>query len=90
MRVNASGELQLTGNMGGVEYKNGRITISGEQVYDPAVREWTSGDLDIVISYDLEVNGRIASFAAGNMKATLRRLASSPTKPLTVNRDVRK
>ncbi len=42
VRVKVSGELPLTGKMGGGEIKNGTLTISGEQVFEPAEREWTS------------------------------------------------
>jgi hypothetical protein len=90
VRVKVSGELQLTGNLVEVEYQNGRMTISGEQAYDPSLWEWTSGDLDIALNYNLVVNGKIVSSASGTMKATLRRVASSPTKPPTVGGGLRK
>jgi hypothetical protein len=81
VRVKVSGELGLAGKMGGGEVKDGTFTVSGEQVYDPAGRGWSSGVLDIVLKYDIEVNAKPAGSASGTIKVTLQRLAPSPTKP---------
>jgi len=79
VRVKVSGELRLTGKMGGGEIKDGKFTVSGEQVYDPAGRECASGALAIVLKYDIEVNAKPAGSTSGTMKVTLQRLAPSPT-----------
>jgi len=85
VRVKVSGELQAAGKMGAGEIKDGIYKVSGEQVYDPAGREWASGVLDIVVelNIDVQADGKpVASGSitmSGTMKVTLRQLPPAAT-----------
>jgi hypothetical protein len=52
--------------------KNARYVVTGKQTYDSAAGEWTSGDLSIDLSFDLEMDGKLASSAKGVMRVSLR------------------
>ncbi len=60
-----------------VTVKEARYVVTGEQTYDPALKEWVSGHHDIVVSHQLEAEGKIVGAAKGNINATFQRLPTA-------------
>ena len=52
--------------------KNARYLVTGKQTYDSAAHEWTSGDLSMELSFDLEMDGKVVGSAKGVMRVNLR------------------
>jgi len=54
--------------------KKAKYVVTGEQVYDPKLREWISGKLSIKTSFDMTSNDAVFATAAGTMELTFRRV----------------
>jgi len=58
-----------------VAVKDARYAVKGTQTYDSAAGEWTSGDLSLEISFDLEADGKPTGSAKGVMQLKLKSLS---------------
>jgi hypothetical protein len=47
--------------------RNVRYDVSGEQTFDPAIREWTSGTLTMKVQYKVYQEEAVASDHSGQM-----------------------
>jgi hypothetical protein len=86
VRVKVSGTLK-TGDvaMGPNTFKGGAFRVAGEQVYDPAEREWRSGDLRVDASFAIEAPHQPPGSARGVMKVAMRRAPASVTPDVAGN-----
>jgi len=71
VRVKVSGTLIPKGKQNGLDMLNGKYEVKGYQIYNKTKREWTSGELQLQVSFDLfQEKNKVAS-AKGTMAISL-------------------
>jgi hypothetical protein len=51
--------------------KSAKYVVDGVQTYDPAQKEWTSGKMNIDVSYEMAATGQPVGVAKGTMVVSL-------------------
>jgi hypothetical protein len=70
-RVKVTGELKPQPRSGG-DIRGGSYQVSGEQAFDLARRVWTSGQMTIDVTLELQSNGHATGIATGKMELVLK------------------
>jgi hypothetical protein len=79
VRVKVSGTLGSGAKMRGYEVRDFSFRVTGEQVFDLKVRDWSSAAWDVVMSWVLVNNsGQPIGSASGTMTLTMKRIDPPP------------
>jgi hypothetical protein len=72
-KVKVAGVLtnKMVKKANGLVMKDIKYVVKGEQTYDAARKQWTSGKLAMNVSFSMEFGGKEIGSATGEMKATL-------------------
>ena len=57
-----------------VVIRQATYVVTGQQTYDPALKEWVAGNLEINVTHQLEADGKKVGLSQGKIAAKFERL----------------
>ena len=78
--VEVNGKLLASGKQMGLEIVDGVYLVSGTQVFDMKSKRWTSADIELDVSFDLNMNDKKVADANGVMNLVMKPIKASMAK----------